>query len=75
MTPCASRCPLCGQDNQCAQVEASAPASQCWCFDASIERDVLERLPQAQRNRACLCPRCAQGRPPATLAPAETDSD
>ncbi|WP_439859366.1 cysteine-rich CWC family protein [Pseudomonas sp. MBLB4136] len=75
MTICASRCPLCGQDNQCAQVEASMPVSHCWCFDATIEREVLERLPQAQRNRACLCPRCARGLPPATATPTAADPD
>jgi hypothetical protein len=75
MTPCTSRCPLCGEDNQCAQADASAPVSQCWCFEATIECDALERLPQAQRNRACLCPRCAQGLPPATQLPAATDPD
>ncbi|NQD93375.1 cysteine-rich CWC family protein [Pseudomonas sp. CrR25] len=61
MNPTASTCPLCGQRNQCAQVESATPVQQCWCFDAHIARDVLDRLPAEQRNRACLCPRCAQG--------------
>ena len=59
-------CPLCGQRNQCAQAESATPVQQCWCFAAPIERRVLERLPAEQRNRACLCPRCAQGLPPST---------
>lgn len=60
----AATCPLCGQRNQCAQAESPTPVQQCWCFAAPIERRVLERLAAAQRDRACLCPRCAQGLPP-----------
>lgn len=62
----AATCPLCGQRNQCAQADLPTPVQQCWCFAAPIERRVLERLPEALRNRACLCPRCAQGLPPGT---------
>jgi hypothetical protein len=62
----AATCPLCGQRNQCAQADSPTPVQQCWCFAAPIERRVLERLPEALRNRACLCPRCAQGLPPST---------
>ncbi|HBX55516.1 cysteine-rich CWC family protein [Pseudomonas sp. UBA2684] len=71
MNTSASACPRCGQPNQCAQADASAPVEACWCFQACIERSVLDSLPAAQRNRACLCPRCAQGLPPtAADAPA-----
>lgn len=62
----AAACPLCGQRNQCARADAQAPMQPCWCFAAQIERRLLERLPADQRNRACLCPGCAQGLPPGT---------
>ena len=67
----AATCPLCGQRNQCAQAESTAPVQQCWCFAAPIERRVLERLPEALRNRACLCLRCAQGLPDEPAASAD----
>ncbi|PKM00107.1 MAG: DNA or RNA helicase of superfamily II [Gammaproteobacteria bacterium HGW-Gammaproteobacteria-9] len=55
-----SRCPLCGQPNQCGECNPSA-AQPCWCFSANIADDALERIPAALRNRACICPRCAGG--------------
>ncbi|UTW07010.1 cysteine-rich CWC family protein [Pseudomonas benzenivorans] len=68
-------CPLCGQRNGCAQADSQTPVTHCWCFDAPLERSVLERLPAAQRNRACLCPRCAQGLPPNAATDTDTDTD
>lgn len=62
MSP-ASTCPRCGRSNQCAQADAEAPATHCWCFEVRVERQVLDELPDEQRDRACLCPRCAQGLP------------
>ena len=55
-----SRCPLCGQPNQCAECDPDAQ-QLCWCMSATIAQDALERIPAALRNRACLCPRCARG--------------
>ncbi|TIH07233.1 cysteine-rich CWC family protein [Pseudomonas leptonychotis] len=57
----AIRCPSCGQLNQCAQATANAPVEHCWCFDITVDALALTQLPAEQRNRACLCPRCAQG--------------
>lgn len=57
------RCPRCGQLNSCAQAEQSAAVEDCWCFHQPIEPAVLDSLPSAQRDQACLCPRCAQGLP------------
>ncbi|WP_372877684.1 cysteine-rich CWC family protein [Pseudomonas sp.] len=67
-----SQCPCCGQRNQCAQAESATPVSECWCFGAAIDPAVLDSLPPEQRNRACLCPRCAQGLLPSTT-PAAAD--
>ncbi|EIK54059.1 hypothetical protein YO5_02982 [Stutzerimonas stutzeri TS44] len=55
-----SRCPLCGQPNQCAECDPGVQ-QPCWCMSASIARDALERIPAPLRNQACLCPRCARG--------------
>ncbi|WP_324731465.1 cysteine-rich CWC family protein [Pseudomonas paeninsulae] len=65
-----THCPRCGQRNQCAQAESATPVSDCWCFSAGIDPAVLDSLPPEQRNRACLCPRCAQGLLPSTTPPA-----
>jgi len=61
-----SRCPSCGQLNQCAQADADAPVTACWCFNVPVDAAQLALLPPEQRNRSCLCPRCAQGLAPET---------
>ncbi|MDP3979507.1 MAG: cysteine-rich CWC family protein [Pseudomonas sp.] len=64
-----AHCPCCGQRNQCAQAGAAAPVTECWCFGAAVDPEVLDSLPPEQRNSACLCPRCAQGLAPGTTSP------
>lgn len=59
-----TRCPRCGQRNQCAQAESATAVTDCWCFGARIDPAVLDSLPPEQRNTACLCPDCAQGLAP-----------
>ncbi|WP_263146276.1 cysteine-rich CWC family protein [Pseudomonas sp. RIT-PI-AD] len=54
-------CPLCGQINHCTQSAEETREQPCWCFSAPVSRHALHRLPDAARNRACLCPRCAAG--------------
>lgn len=51
------RCPICRRDNHCAAAEGRAA---CWCFARSISRDVLERIPPQARDKACICPDCAE---------------
>ncbi len=55
----ASRCPLCGQPNQCA-ISAGLPPQSCWCMQTPVSRDALERLPADARGKACICPACAR---------------
>jgi hypothetical protein len=69
MSAQALTCPRCGQPNQCAQANAQTPVTHCWCFAAHIEPSVLDSLPAELRNRACLCPRCAQALPPDEAEP------
>jgi hypothetical protein len=49
-------CPLCGGPNGCGLV---AGARTCWCFDARIPPAVIDRVPAASRDRACVCAACA----------------
>jgi hypothetical protein len=31
----------------------------CWCSQARIDREVLARIPEPMRRKACICPTCA----------------
>jgi hypothetical protein len=57
-----TRCPLCGASNQCVMAGspgAGDPALPCWCTQVAFDRAQLARIPDAARNKACLCPACA----------------
>lgn len=57
-------CPLCGQANACAMEREKAtgvPQGPCWCTQVDFSADLLARVPEEARNRACLCPQCARG--------------
>ena len=64
----AAVCPLCGQANDCGAVEGR---SECWCFTATVPEAVLARLPESERDRRCVCQRCASSIPSAPAALAE----
>ncbi len=53
----ASRCPLCGESNQCGRV-ADNQCDNCWCQAEKIPEGLLVQIPAAARMRACLCRRC-----------------
>ena len=53
-------CPACGARNDCALADPRTADQACWCYSVSIDPAVLEALPAELRNKACLCPRCAQ---------------
>jgi hypothetical protein len=53
-------CPACGAANQCALAEPADATPNCWCHSVSIAAEIIERLPEHLRDRACLCPRCAE---------------
>ena len=58
----ATKCPLCGGDNQCAlaaQPSGAAEPATCWCFTATIPAAVLASIPEADRGVRCICPACA----------------
>jgi hypothetical protein len=52
-------CPLCGGPNRCAPAAAGRFDVACWCTQAAVSREALARVPEAQRDQACLCPACA----------------
>jgi hypothetical protein len=56
-----SVCPLCGQPNQCAmeQGEGDAAPVPCWCTNVVFTAELLQRIPEAARNKACVCQACA----------------
>lgn len=53
-----TRCAVCGGDNACGMARG---ADTCWCASISIPAAVLARVPLEQRNRVCVCQRCAAG--------------
>lgn len=62
-TPDPSRCPLCGTPNGCAMA-AGADGGKCWCLSVEIAAEVLARIPDAARDKACVCAACARGESP-----------
>jgi hypothetical protein len=51
-------CPLCGGTNSCAAAASGSFESNCWCRDVAIPPDLLDRIPEAQRGKACVCAAC-----------------
>ena len=62
-----SRCPLCGQPNQCAmelaRISGQPATGPCWCTQVSFSPDLLAQVPTAAQKRACICARCASAHP------------
>jgi len=58
MTMESSRCPLCGQPNECG---IAAGKSTCWCFTTKVPAEVLKKISPAARGVACVCKACATG--------------
>ena len=59
LDPC--RCPLCGQPNACAMAtpttEAAAPGP-CWCTLVQFSAELLKKVPEAARHKACIGAAC-----------------
>ena len=57
LDPCL--CPLCGQPNACAMATPGQAASgHCWCTLVEFGADLLKQVPEAARNKACICAAC-----------------
>jgi hypothetical protein len=61
-----SICPTCGEPNTCGM---SQGLTECWCFSVGIPRTALDRIPAEAKDRACICPRCAQAQAQALAEP------
>ena len=63
VAPDPTRCPLCSSLNACAMETARAtgkPQPPCWCTQVDFSAELLARVPEAARNKACICAGCAR---------------
>lgn len=54
-------CPLCGEANECQLCSPATYKGQCWCMQQEIPAELLLRVPEPLRNRACICQNCVGG--------------
>jgi hypothetical protein len=52
-----TRCPLCGQPNDCAR-EKGQNKKDCWCVFETFSADILELVPEDKKGKACICRAC-----------------
>jgi prepilin-type N-terminal cleavage/methylation domain-containing protein/prepilin-type processing-associated H-X9-DG protein len=53
-------CPLCGAANGCLLAARVAGKNQCWCAHEEFPAELLARVPEPQRHRACICQGCLE---------------
>lgn len=53
LTDTEKTCPLCGNPNNCMH-----GSSDCWCNHVKIPRELIERIPEEKRRKACICKNC-----------------
>jgi prepilin-type N-terminal cleavage/methylation domain-containing protein/prepilin-type processing-associated H-X9-DG protein len=53
-------CPLCGGANRCQLASPVVYKGQCWCAHEEISGELLARVPENFRNRACICKNCVE---------------
>ena len=56
-------CPLCGAANECQRCSPAAYKGRCWCARVEIPGELLARVPENFRNRACICKSCIENFP------------
>ncbi|HEX3798564.1 MAG TPA: cysteine-rich CWC family protein [Verrucomicrobiae bacterium] len=54
----ATKCPLCGQPNDCQLCTAASYKGPCWCAKMKFPEELLAKVPPELRNRACICLAC-----------------
>jgi len=59
-SPVASLCPLCQESNACANLSCRDDSEACWCHNSKLQfpKGLLEKLPEADRGKACICQKC-----------------
>jgi prepilin-type N-terminal cleavage/methylation domain-containing protein/prepilin-type processing-associated H-X9-DG protein len=55
-----NQCPLCGGANNCQLCSPAAYKGSCWCARVEIPGELLARVPENFRNRACICQKCVE---------------
>ena len=55
-----AECPLCGAANECQLCSPHVFKGQCWCAHEEIPSELLARVPENLRNRACICKLCVE---------------
>lgn len=60
LPPDPSRCPLCGETNECQLCSPATHKSPCWCARVEISETLLAHVPENFRNRACVCHNCVE---------------
>jgi prepilin-type processing-associated H-X9-DG protein/prepilin-type N-terminal cleavage/methylation domain-containing protein len=55
-----NQCPLCGGANECQLCSPAAYKGSCWCARVEIPGELLARVPENFRNRACICRSCVE---------------
>jgi prepilin-type N-terminal cleavage/methylation domain-containing protein/prepilin-type processing-associated H-X9-DG protein len=55
-----NECPLCGEANECQLCSPAAYKGSCWCARVEIPCELLARVPDNFRNRACVCRNCVE---------------
>jgi prepilin-type N-terminal cleavage/methylation domain-containing protein/prepilin-type processing-associated H-X9-DG protein len=53
-------CPLCGGPNDCLLCAPGVARGPCWCVGAGLPSELLARVPENLRNRACICQTCVK---------------
>jgi len=53
-------CPLCGGPNDCQLCLPAARQDRCWCVHEEFPKELLARVPDYFRNRACICRSCVE---------------
>ena len=57
-----TRCPLCLEPNTCAMEIAKtthAAPERCWCLDAVFSSELMDKVPEQAKGKACICANCA----------------
>lgn len=53
-------CPVCQSPNDCQLCTSSTYKGSCWCQHHSFPEELLARVPEELRNRACVCRSCVE---------------
>lgn len=51
-------CPICGEDNDCGLLKD--PTQACWCTQKTFPNELLQKVPENMKNKACICQRCVE---------------